>query len=619
MASYINNLDQISGLPVVRLIGSAISRPYNILLLGDGFSDSDKKKYDDVCSQFVTWFFLTSPLKYCRAGINVFSLFTPSKTSGIPPENPPSSDTFNTVFRLFYTDVEIKSYDFSRIIDVIERVSMGTCFPGISINAKDIWLYGSSKSHGAIILLANTDAVHGAQNHGKYSIVPLSGFCPKDTPQPPGTYFGEFINIITHELGHSWGLDDEYERNTGDAVAEKPESPTVNIAYPAKPIDPSKIVGELPWKDLLTVEERRGHEDASLIVGKKSYTTDNWPHLTHPDTGAPVHWSQIYLIEGAGEYIRGVYRSNFDCKMRLDTYSKRLNSFLDPEMYSLEIQGRKHYGTPDFCRVCQSRIRKVIYGYDNFAAGDPDRNRLETLFREEIMPRIEKSLKLKDSTMTVIGPHCESASIRGYIMLRQPPFSVNVLLMITRNHVSLFFNGITLDPTFYDFYRMTSTPWIYSDDPNEDSVISFLDLYGVQRFFKNKEVLGGFIGSKDELIRYLLTYRPRKGSIMNNLFEWTGTFFGESVGDESMVEKEINNNVLSLYNQFYNSASLWDGPYGKCTVDYTPCGDYGIVIKPLWDDWTKYWDSGKGGKKRTGPDYIKPLDMSLSLKYVLSL
>jgi len=367
----------------------------------------------------------------------------------------------------------------------------------------------------------------------------------------PGALSGRYPNLFAHELCHSLNLFDEYEETTTEYNEPHGAGPIVeyliSISENVQEIDqmnPAVVLETLKWKYILSLEERSKLLSGDLIYTKdylvskgilpNSTVANRKIHSVDPRTDKPLHWSNVFLVEGA-KYRSKVYRPHFECKMRFDTYDERVSD----DSWSLsQVQGgQRIFGSPEFCRVCNYHIRHHITGYKEFGIGGIDRNRLQLLFDNELMPRIRKSFDIENtvtgSTKSVKKAFCHIASIRGYIILKKVVNPLNIKLNIRKKHVSLYYNGVICDPTFFDLYRLVcNNESITSSEPLGNSELYYQTVAGEKKPFKNYQVDRGFIGTIGEIRAYLYIYRMRKDSYANP-YEWPPLYL-EKAKDQLM-------------------------------------------------------------------------------------
>ena len=152
---------------------------------------------------------------------------------------------------------------------------------------------------------------------------------------------------------------------------------------------------------------------------------------------------------------------------------------------------------------------------------------------------------------------------------------------MTLHHVSLFWRGLILDPTFFDLYRV--------EDDSSPQVLSYTGADG-DRPFSTDETKAGFAGSGSEIERYFRERMPRIGSYVQIL----GGPYALPADTKAMVEHT------------YSRKHLWLGPEldrdAKQPGAVDPHDAFRSVIVKQWDLWNQYLKTGS-------PVYMGPLDV----------
>lgn len=161
-----------------------------------------------------------------------------------------------------------------------------------TLNIKDMHNALAGTPYDHIIVLVNTEKYGGGGIFNSYNLT--------------STDHRSYKPVVVHEFGHSFaGLADEY------AYENEPLE-----MYP-KDIEPweknitTMVDFESKWKDMVDMNHDKVHNSSSKKVG---------------------------LFEGAGYSLKGVYRADFNCRMRTNEY-------------------------PEFCPVCQKAITEIIEFY----------------------------------------------------------------------------------------------------------------------------------------------------------------------------------------------------------------------------------------------------------------
>jgi len=577
---------------------------------------------------------------------------------------------------------------------VLKELTMPNNFSaplGIDPTPSDIWFNpdNGSKSFGAVCIVVNTDldvgAVNSAYSGGRDTDrqKPASRFCLMGIhglESLEGSIWGGYADTFVHELAHSLNLQDEYVRIFD--VHEPPQKKLIENGYIMTPEnvqfsqlapDSESFLNFLKWKRILTSEELEAFKAGNNIF-TRDYLLSNFPqyfyfpqrgyqgsgrsiipemtdstpdpedaleiknYRTVPGKDKPVYWNDVYLVEGA-QYSKQSYRPNLECKMRHSNYGSgsvsstaEQNRIINTFAYQRRGEGVDRYGSPEFCRACNFSIRKHITGFDTYVLGGPDRRGLDSLFYDELMPRLYASFKVEygwaDPHDFPIGQeNAAKASTRIFIMLEQR--GVQARFLINANHVSVVSRGIIMDPVLFDWYRIEDNP--------TGPIRYFKDRDPVP--FANDILRNGFMGNRREIRNLLNNFIPLENSQVDIVSP------GVSNLDDSSISREaIINGVRLLYRHTAGRGVLgfdrpWVGPErdpGRDRLDlavnaFDQFSQQIIGNWKYWRDHPKPWRPGKvvsrdggGDSEGTGEaeetealpeehtDFIKYLDMSIS-------
>jgi hypothetical protein len=601
--------------------------PFNVLLLGDGFTEDDEGKFENFIRKLTDRFFRIAPFSYCKSYINVLYRFLPSREriSSTPGEPKPVGvdveehlvpDPWRTVFRLCHNpaDPNLLNLDIwsrSRVLNVVRRLTLPEDLSvpaALTRDASAIWLDKRSKSWGAVCVIANTLRL-GARNYFTEPPVGTSVFDHRpdwrfsimsmwsDTPFADDTG-GGYEHVFAHEIAHSMNLWEEYQlADASGRAADLPAAVTSAGIYKnlefIQDVDAVDL-GTVKWAPLMTAPEREGVRngtniftrekliEAELIEENQAETAFKKPHMVNP-TGTPVHWTQVYLVENA-YYKNKIFKPNLECKMHNGVYYFPGNPGWTSRFFQRE-GARRVYGSPEFCRVCNYTIRERITGYKNYGVGGWSRLKLHTLFYIDVMKRLIRSFDIQNektgSAYAADKPFCEHASIRAYVMLRQR--GIDVRLVLTPIHVCLYFQGVYLDPTFYDWYRVSG-----------DEELKFLGRDGqLLPFTPHVNTQEGLAGDFEELVNTFHFFRPRSNSYI------LGRLAGEDVSTTAIVDRA------------YGLTHLWVGPdvdpeLRQVDLTHPDIDNYVRVMMGVWRNWLEYRDN-----RTPALDYLRPLDMNL--------
>ncbi len=281
----------VIGLSKVLDHGPASDR-WNLVLVAEGFRAVGMPKFHNEVSKFVDKLFNTRPFDEMWCGINIYRLDVASDESGA--DEPGGGEcTGANVFRDTYFDATFCSGGTQRRLTVDSALVLST-------------VVAELPEYDEVIVVVNSDVYGGAGGAvGTYSL----GFSPVSG--------NGGVEIAIHELGHSgFSLADEYAYgNVGTYGGSEPWQ--VNAT---RNTDKNTI----KWGD--------------LIAGPTAVPTQSNPDCSQEDPNpSPVPAGTVGAFEGARYWPCGLFRPEFNCKMR---------QLAEP-----------------FCAVCERQIRHVLEEY----------------------------------------------------------------------------------------------------------------------------------------------------------------------------------------------------------------------------------------------------------------
>lgn len=253
----------------------AASRRWNIVLLGDGFLESEQPLFNNAAQNFADTLFSLAPFSdRLRNAVNIFRGNVASMESGI--DDPASCGGTGVMVRTFFDGSSC-----NRGLPRLSSVNEGLAW--------DIARELVPQVHAVIVVLNSSLAVGSGGSAAAYSL----GIGP---------------GIAIHEMGHSaFGLADEYESWRGCGL------------------DTDRDVHGFTFFDLVEPNVTVHEELENLIVHKwgrfVNWTTDV-PTMDNPDcticdpNPSPVPVGTVGLFEGAHYYHCDAYRPEFNCMMR---------------------------------------------------------------------------------------------------------------------------------------------------------------------------------------------------------------------------------------------------------------------------------------------------------------
>ena len=238
-------------------IGGSIANSLDIVLLPDGFTETEKEKFMEACKMWSDALFSYAPFTQNKNRINIRAVWAPSKEKGIdkPGIGKWVENLLGTRFFTFGSERYQMTEEFQKVRDG------AACAP-----------------YESIFILTNTDKYGGGGIYNFYGL----GSAGKT---------GRTGEVYVHEFGHSlMGLGDEY--------IEKGN--TVSALYPE---------GKEPWEANLTrFVDFNGKWEDKIAEGTQIPTTV-------AEGSTEKDWV-IGAYEGGGYLEKGVYRGWPECMMK---------------------------------------------------------------------------------------------------------------------------------------------------------------------------------------------------------------------------------------------------------------------------------------------------------------
>ena len=225
----------------------------DIVIIPDGYTQNEMKKFKSDCKRFAGYLFNCSPYKENKDKINIRGVLAPSRDSGtdIPAEDVWKNTIVNTTFYTFDLERYLMTTDNKTLRDIASNVP-----------------------YDQIYILVNSDKYCGGSIYNLYSV------CTSDNK------YGEFV--FTHEFGHGFAfLADEYY--TSDVAYQDFYSLDVE---PLEPNITTLVNFEAKWKD--------------LVIGGTPI----------PTPSSSEYNDKVGAFEGGGYVENGVYRPMQDCSMK---------------------------------------------------------------------------------------------------------------------------------------------------------------------------------------------------------------------------------------------------------------------------------------------------------------
>lgn len=229
------------------------SEKVDIVVIPDGYTEKEMKKFKKDLEKFVKSLFGSSPYKENKNNFNIWAIEAPSDESGtdIPRQNIWKSTVVNSSFYTFDTERYLMTEDNKTLRDLAANVP-----------------------YDLIYILVNTSKYGGGAIYNYYSVAASDN--------------EHFEYLIIHEFGHGFaGLGDEYY--------------TSQVSYEEfYPLDVE------PWERNLTTLVQFENKWKNLI--------DKDTPIPTPST--EEYKNKVGVFEGGGYVPKGVYRPMQDCTMK---------------------------------------------------------------------------------------------------------------------------------------------------------------------------------------------------------------------------------------------------------------------------------------------------------------
>ncbi|MBK7499575.1 MAG: peptidase M64 [Ignavibacteriales bacterium] len=307
----------------------------DIVILAEGYTKSEREKFENDLNRFVGYFFEQEPYKSQKDNFNIYGVFKPSEESG--------------------TDLPGA--------DIFVNTELNTTF--WSLGSERYLMTEDNLSMRNLAAFVPYDAIYIQVNHPRYGGGGIyNQYCTYTTDNQFAKY------LFTHEFGHSFtGLADEYY--TSDVAYNdffkptvEPVEPNITALMDPKNIKWKKYLSEgieipTPWEkeefDKFSYEwlkernrlnsfvselKRNRAPENEIKAAEEEYAMKDKKQSEKVDKYlmSSKYWNKVGAFEGAGYQPKGIYRPMLDCIM----FSK---------------------GDKPFCKVCDEAIKEVIGSY----------------------------------------------------------------------------------------------------------------------------------------------------------------------------------------------------------------------------------------------------------------
>jgi hypothetical protein len=225
----------------------------DIVVLPEGYTESEMDKFKADVQRFMGYFFKVSPFKESKDKINYWMVYAPSEESGtdIPGKGIWKKTVLNSHFYTFDSERYLTTRDVKQIRDI-----------------------ASSVPYDQIYILVNSETYGGGGIYNFYNLCTSNNVYSEE--------------VFTHEFGHGFAaLADEYEY--GYEEASELYDMTVE-----------------PWQVNIT----------NLVDFKSKWADMVHNGIPVPTPDNEKYKNKIGAFEGAGYVKKGIFRPVYDCKMR---------------------------------------------------------------------------------------------------------------------------------------------------------------------------------------------------------------------------------------------------------------------------------------------------------------
>lgn len=268
------------------------SKRFNLVLVAEGYQQREMTTFHGRVARFIKHLFATKPFDTFNQAINVYRIDVTSTDSGA---DEPRACGGSGVARATYFDASFCYKNIARYMCANETLVQ---------NVVETYILEWRQ----ILVIVNSSR-WGGSGESRIAVTTTSN---------------GWEDIALHEIGHSaFRLEDEYDywvgckhdMNRNNYPGAKPAAPNVTISTKRQNID---------WSGF-------------IHVGTPIPTTSNQNCLKCDPQNSPVTAGTVGAFEGASHYHCGVYRPEYDCKMRnvahpfcavcQDCISKELQTF----------------------------------------------------------------------------------------------------------------------------------------------------------------------------------------------------------------------------------------------------------------------------------------------------
>ena len=281
--------------PLVEILRSGPpERKLDLLILGDGYTESECSIFEAQARRFTDALLAAEPFRSRREDLNVWALCPPARESGVsrPSTGIHRNSPVGSAYDAFGSERYVLALDNRRFREV-----------------------ASQAPYDFVAILANAETYGGGGIQGLYATVAA------------GSMWAPYVFV--HELGHHIaGLADEYF--TSDSVylpGERVEPWERNVTILSDPARPKWEVTPgtptpTPWDKADYEARAKGFQERRKAIRKRNGPESEMDalfmeqkKLETAKLAAEPHARQVGAFEGANYESKGAYRSEVDCIM----------------------------------------------------------------------------------------------------------------------------------------------------------------------------------------------------------------------------------------------------------------------------------------------------------------
>jgi len=257
----------------------------NIVLVAEGFKDTQQGDFDALCDEFVVDLQAEPWYPAVGGALNVWKLNVSSTDEGADdPADCPDEAGDGTVAATFFDSTfchnnanqRCLAPDFSLVKTALN-------------NNVSVWFAGA--------VIVNTTKRGGCASFGDRIFATGLGASPGE----------KWTDIALHEFGHAaFNLADEYPYGKGDmAPGSEPAKPNITAATSLADLAATNQTVKMLWAEMVTPEV-----PITTMENPDCSSEDDSPNVLNDDF-------KIGMFEGAGYYHCGLYRPAYLCRMRV--------------------------------------------------------------------------------------------------------------------------------------------------------------------------------------------------------------------------------------------------------------------------------------------------------------